>query len=245
VALLLLDPVQRLIIAPWVRLVPSRRIAVLTRWQRMMARIVLGSVGGIGGARIPTLPSIEGRAGTLVLMNHQSLLDIPLVVASLHGAYPRIVTRRRYQRWIPLISHMVRLYQYPVVDPTANPGSTRRSLTSLSSAARESDVPLALFPEGTRTKDGEIGRFKTNGLRRILSERAWTVHVLVADGFWERAKLVHFLSGMASVAGSIRMLEPVEWDPEGKSPEDVDAFAHEVRKRMIDTLAEMRSGARA
>lgn len=241
--LLVFDLVQRLVIGPWVRLFPSRRIAVLSRWQHAIARTVLGTVHRVGGARIPELPQIPGRPGTLVLMNHQSLLDIPIVVASTRGTYPRIVTRKRYERWIPLISHMVRVYQYPVVDPTANPGSARRSMAALSLAARESTVPLVVFPEGTRTKDGEIGRFKIHGLRRILSERPWTVYLLVTDGFWRRAKLTHFMSGMSSIEGSIRVLGPFEWPGlEGDSPGDVEGFAREMRERMIAALAGMRSG---
>lgn len=239
-ALLLADPIQRLVIAPWVRLAPSRRIPVLARWQRLMAHTMLFLVGRVGGARIPELPSLPGRPGSLVLMNHQSLLDIPLVVASIEGSYPRIVTRKRYMRWIPLISHMTRLYQYPVVDPSANAGSMRRSLNALTRAARETDVPLVVFPEGTRTRDGNIGRFKSNGLRQILAQRPWTVHVLVADGFWQRAKFKQFLAGVGDIEGGIRLLGPLHWtDPDA----DADAFLRDVRKRMIDCLSDMRAGA--
>jgi 1-acyl-sn-glycerol-3-phosphate acyltransferase len=167
-------------------------------------------------------------------------MDIPIVVASIQGSYPRIVTRKRYHRWIPLISHMVRLYQYPVVDPRANTTGTRKMLGSLAEAARESDVPLAIFPEGTRTKDGEIGRFKTHGLKQILSQRPWTVYVMVGDGYWQRAKFKHFLRGMANIRGQIRMLEPLEWtDPQA----DPDSFVKEVRERMVNCLSEMRTTA--
>ena len=236
-ALLVCDPVQRFVIAPWVRLFPGSRIRVLTRWQRLMARIVLGPIRHVGGASIPELPRIPGKPGTLVVMNHQSVLDIPIVVASLEGAYPRIVTRQRYVRWIPLISHMVRLYQYPVVDPRANAAKTRKMLGSLAEAARDSDVPIAIFPEGTRTKNGEIGRFKTNGLRRILAQRPWTVHIMVVDGFWERAKLKHFLAGMGAIEGKVRSLGTVEWtDPEA----DPDPFVQEIRARIVGGLAELR-----
>lgn len=237
-ALLLADPVQRLVIAPWVRLVPSRRIAVLGRWQRFLAQVVLRPVARIGGAGIPALPAVPGRADTLVLMNHQSLLDIPLVVASIDNAYPRIVTRRRYLRWIPLISHMVRLYQYPVVDPAANTGTLRRMLDSIREAARTTDVPLVIFPEGHRTRDGQIGRFRTTGLKLILEQRQWSVYVLIADGFWERAKLKHFLRGMGSIRGRVELLGPFEWKRDGEAP---DAFIRELRGRMIDRLAEMRA----
>jgi 1-acyl-sn-glycerol-3-phosphate acyltransferase len=236
-ALLLGDPVQRLLIAPWVRLFPSRRIPVLARWQHIYAWIVLRSVSVVGGARIPELPAVPGKPGTLILMNHQSLLDIPLVVASTADAYPRIVTRKRYLRWIPLISHMVRLYQYPVVDPSANAGGQRGMLRAIRDAARATEVPLVVFPEGTRTRDGEIGRFKTTGLKVVLRQRPWTVHLIVADGFWQRAKFKDFLGGMRAITGSIETLGPFTWDDPDA---DTEPFIEEMRARMVERLEAMR-----
>jgi 1-acyl-sn-glycerol-3-phosphate acyltransferase len=239
--LLLLDPVQRFLIAPWVRLAPSRRIAVLGRWQRFLAQVVLRPVSVIGGARIPDIPAVPGRGDTLILMNHQSLLDIPLVVASVKDAYPRIVTRKRYMRWIPLISHMTRLYQYPAVDPSAKPGTARRMFDEIRDAARKGDVPLAIFPEGTRTRDGEIGRFKTPGLGLILEQRPWMVYVLVADGFWGRARFKDFLGGMGAIDGRVEVMGPFEWPDAGADPEP---FIGEVREHMVRRLAEMRAALR-
>ncbi|HSG07486.1 MAG TPA: lysophospholipid acyltransferase family protein [Longimicrobiales bacterium] len=236
-SLVVLDPLQRLFVAPWVRLVPSRRIPLLTRWQRFLARVVLDPVEKIGGARISELPRVPGGPGVLVLMNHQSVLDIPLVVSSIHGAYPRIVTRKRYMRWIPLISHMVRLYQYPVVDPSANAGEGKRMLGGISEAAATSDVPMAIFPEGTRTRTGDIARFRSTGLKLILAQRPWTVYVLVADGFWQRAKLKHFLGGMSQIHGQVTMQGPFHWtDPTA----DSQPFIEEMRDRMVSRLGEMR-----
>lgn len=241
-ALVVLDPIQRLIIAPWARLAPNRRIALFTRWQRFMARVVLDPVRHIGGARIPELPHVPGGPGVLVIMNHQSVLDIPLLVAAVHDAYPRIVTRKRYLRWIPLISHMVRLYQYPVVDPAANTGEAKKMLGSISEAAATSDVPLGIFPEGTRTRNGDIGRFRSTGLKLILSQRAWTVYVLVADGFWQRAKMKHFMGGMSAIRGRVTMQGPFQWtDPSA----DPDPFIDDIRARMVGRLAEMRSATAA
>ncbi len=235
--LLACDVVQRLVIQPWVRLAPARRIPVLARWQHFLAHAVLDPIEKIGGASIPELPRIPGEPGVLVLMNHQSLLDIPLVCGSVDGAYPRIVTRKRYLRWIPLISHMVRLYQYPVVDPRANPTETRLSLEAIALAARTSDVPLAIFPEGTRTKHGDIGNFKTSGLKMILGARPWKVYVLVADGFWQRAKFKDFFAGLSSIEGRIELSGPLEWDdPEA----DPSAFIRQVRREMVERLARMR-----
>lgn len=238
--LIVLDPVQRFIIATWARLVPARRIPLFARWQHFMAWVVLRSVRTIGGASIPELPAIPGGEGVLILMNHQSVLDIPLVVAATRGSYPRIITRKRYLRWIPLISHMVRLYQYPVVDPRANAADTKKMLGSIRQAARTTDVPLAIFPEGTRTKDGEVGRFRPTGLKLILRQRPWTVYVMVADGFWQRAKLKHFLGGMGDIRGAITLRGPFRWDDPRA---DSEPFMEDMRREMAEALDSLRSTA--
>ena len=237
-AFLVCDLIQRFIVAPWVKLRPSRRIPVLTAWIQAMAVLVMGSVRRIGGASLPESPRVVPTGpGVLIVMNHQSVLDIPLVVQTVDAGYPRIVTRARYHRFIPLISHMVRLYQYPVVDPSANARDLVESLRSLEREAAESDVPMAIFPEGTRTRDGEIGRFRKRGLDRILASRDWTVHVFVADGFWKTARLRDFLGGMAHIDGRMAYLGQREWaDPSAES----GPFIEELREMMVEGLEELR-----
>ena len=195
-ALLLSDVVQRFVIAPWVWLRPSRRIPVLGVWINFMAWLVTRPLEVIGGAAIQRPARlVPTKPGVLLIMNHQSLFDIPIAVQAVADGYPRIVTRARYGRFIPLISHMVRLYQHPVVDPSASTGGVRAALDRLQEAARETDVPLVVFPEGTRTKNGEIGRFKMGALARILAARPWTVYVYVTDGFWQVGKFKDFPGG--------------------------------------------------
>jgi 1-acyl-sn-glycerol-3-phosphate acyltransferase len=235
--------VQRLIVAPWVKLRPASRIPVLARWINVMGWLVTRPMDRIGGAHIPVPPRlIPSEPGVLILMNHQSLFDIPLVVQSVRGGYPRIVTRKRYGRGIPLISHMTRLYQYPLVDPSANAGELRKTYVTLREAARSSDVPLAVFPEGTRTRDGEIGRFRSKGLALLLRSRPWKVYVLVADGFWQRPRFKDFLAGLGEVRGRIELAGTLEWsDPKA----DPTCFIEEARAMMVERLHAMRLEAAA
>lgn len=235
--LILSDLVQRTFIAASVRLRPRRRHRILAAWQQLMARFVLESVRHLGGAHINNIPQIPGRAGVLVLMNHQSLLDIPLVVRTIRPGYPRIVTRERYANGKPLISHMVRLYQYPTVNPRA---TVRGGLDQLSEAARESPVPLVIYPEGTRTRDGQVGTFKRNGLRSILTARPWEVWMVTADGYWECAKLKDFTANVSSIQGRIRVDGPFDFDGSAADPDEVEAFIDEMRDRMKGFLAELR-----
>jgi 1-acyl-sn-glycerol-3-phosphate acyltransferase len=206
-----------------------------------MARLTTRPFVHIGGATIPVPNKIvPTRPGTLILMNHQSLFDIPLVVQTVEGGYPRIVTRARYNRFIPLISYMTRLYEYPMVDSTANSHELRASLVSLGKVGEIADVPIAMFPEGSRTRDGEIGRFRPAGLKRLLAARDWTVYVFVIDGFWQVAKFKDFTKGMAGIDGRMSHVGTLEWtDPTADSA----PFIEETRDMMIQGLADLRAEA--
>ncbi len=233
-SLLAAEVVQRTLIVAGARLFPSRRHRIFAAWQQRLARLMLGIVRVAGGARFEDIPQIPSSPGVLVMMNHQSLMDIPLVVRATRDSYPRIVTRDRYARGKPLISHMVRLYQYPTVNPKA---MTRADLDLLQQTAAESPVPIAIFPEGTRTRDGSISRFKRMGLRLILGARKWEVWLVVADGWWQAARLTDFVGNISKVRGRIRAVGPFSSpDPEL----DPETFIREMEDRMNSLLEELR-----
>jgi 1-acyl-sn-glycerol-3-phosphate acyltransferase len=239
--LLLSDILQRFVVTPWVKIRPSRRVPVLTGWIGFMAKVVTRPMVRIGGADIPVPDRVvPGEPGVLILMNHQSLFDIPLLVQSVGGGYPRIVTRKRYGRWIPLISQMTRLYQYPLVDPSADAAEMRRTYMELRHMARTTDLPVALFPEGTRSRDGSLGPFRTKGVSLMLRARPWKVYVLVADGFWQQPRFKDFVRGMSDIRGRFALAGTLEWtDPRA----DPEPFLEQVRELMQAELDRMRRGA--
>ncbi len=235
------DLLQRVVVYPLTRMLSKHQAAILGKWQRCLCRTLFLIFKVVGGANIPRPGKIPGGPGVLILMNHQSILDIPMVLASVDGACLRIVTRARYAKWIPIISHTIRKLEYPLVNPGAKAGTTRRYLEQLGHVARTTDGPLVLYPEGTRTRNGKIGRFQTSALERILAARDWTVYVLVSDGYWRHAKLSHFVGGMQEIDGHLSVLGPIEWNDPEADPED---FIQRMRGLMVEELARIR-GAKA
>lgn len=228
------DLAERVIVAALIKLLPARRERILTAWVRELSSLTLGILRGIGGAAIGPLPRIPCRSGVLVVMNHQSLIDIPLVIKCLESGYPWIVTRRRYTKGIPLVSHMLRFFGHPVVEPG---GGGSQQIDSLRRAARTATRPLVIFPEGTRTRDGEIGSFKSGGLKAILASGRWLVYLVVSDGFWRCARLSDLARNIPTVQGRIECMGPFPSPPAG---EDDRQFIDHLRRRMCMKLQEMR-----
>ena len=137
-------------------------------------------------------------------MNHQSLLDIPTAVLMAEPYVPRFVARARYARWVPAVSLSMRLLGCPIVEPE----NRKASLRALREAARDQPHGLLVFPEGHRTRDGEIQAFHTAGLEIMLRERPLPGVRVVTDGFWKGRRFVDFLFNIDRIDGRTEVLGP-------------------------------------
>ncbi len=228
------DLVQRTIIVPLVWFFPSSRGRVLRRWIRWLSAISVWLPRHVGGADIDIRARIAADPGTLILMNNQSLLVIPVAYEVKKGGYAFAVTRARYGRKIPLVSPLLRFDNHPLVDPGRGGAA---QLERLRKVAATTTHPMLIYPEGSRTRDGEIRPFRTAGLEAILGARRWNVHVVVVDGFWRCAKLVDYIHNISSVRARIESTGPF---PSPGPEEDVAAFIVRMRDLMCDKLHEMR-----
>jgi len=238
-AFVLADIVMLVVLIPWVRLRPASRPRVLSRFARLIVRFILAVLRGVGRAKINVQPAIPAHGGVLMVMNHQSIIDIPVAVASVVSGCPRMVTHARYGRGIPLVSHMISLYGHIPVQP----GRMGRSeLDALAGIARATTLPILIFPEGHRTRDGEIRPWKRAGLDTFLSAREWEVYVVVVDGLWRVARLTDFVRNLARVQCRTAVVGPLRYD--GRDRESHDAFVDELRRVMCAKLDELRVPAR-
>jgi len=223
---------QRFVLWPYFFFRPDRRKPVMDRFMHFMARSVLACMRA-GGARITEIGHVPTERPVLVLMNHQSLLDIPTAVALCRPNVPLIVTRKLYARGIPLVSPMLRIQRYPLVDPKKD---RRQAVAVVQEAARRGQGVL-LYPEGHRGRGGELQPFATAGMRAILKEGRSPVYLIVTDGFWVCRNAKDFFLGIHRIEGRTEVLGP--FDPPA-AEDEVTAFLERMRETMISKLEEMR-----
>src|SRR5262245_18251369 len=196
-------------------------------------RAMSGSIVALlrmGGARFRRTGQVPTGAPALILMTHQSLTDISTVVLMGSPYAPAFVTRERYARGIPVVSLCMRLIGCPIVDPERSP---KRALKAIQRGAREETHGLLIFPEGHRTRDGEIGPFQAGGVEAALRARRMPVYLVVTDGFWACRRLVDFALNIHRLQGRTEVLGPFT-PPESASGDS--AFLSELRGTMAAHL---------
>lgn len=228
------DALQRIVLMPLAWVVPGIRRRVMSPWIRGLSWATMSLLKTAGGARFDIPATIPGAADVLVLMNHQSLLDIPVALRCFSYGSPLMVARRRWARGIPLVSHILRFFGHPLVDPGR---FSRTNMERLARTARTVNNSLLIYPEGTRTRDGNIQRFRHSGSKALLGAKRWRVYLLVVDGLWETAKLPDFLRNVSKVHARVCSLGPFT-APDASS--ELDGFLEEMREKMCATLTAMR-----
>jgi 1-acyl-sn-glycerol-3-phosphate acyltransferase len=220
-------------VVPAAWLLPARRHWLISRYMKFIC-VGIYALLRLGGTRSTRVGGVDTAEPVLILMNHQSLLDIVTATLMAGPNVPAFVTRIRYARGIPVISTCIRLLGCPVIDPKRDP---RGALGVLRDQALSLDKGVLIFPEGHRSRDGEVRAFKTAGAQTILAARPMPVALLVTDGFWTSRRLADFVFDCGSLRGRTEVLGPF---PCPEQPEDVAAFLDEMRKRMVGHLEGMR-----
>jgi 1-acyl-sn-glycerol-3-phosphate acyltransferase len=122
------------------------------RCARAWAWLILKTTGV--RVRAIGLENVDPTKSYVVAANHQSIYDIPIVFATL-PVQLRIVAKESLGR-IPFLGWHLQRTGHLLVD-RRNPGAgILKRMASLVRAARS----LIVFPEGTRSTDGRVARFK-------------------------------------------------------------------------------------
>lgn len=103
----------------------------------------------IGKENMPTSPAI-------IVANHQSALDIPVIVCAL-GAHPHVWFVLNYYSNKPILGWFVKRMNFPV--DMEDPAMSARSLVHAMRIVKGENIHIIIFPEGGRFNDGSVHQF--------------------------------------------------------------------------------------
>ena len=129
--------------------------------------------GGISVA-VDGLQNLDPRRSYIFMVNHQSNMDIPVLVRALSDFQLRLIAKRELF-WIPFFGWALWATKHIVVDR----GDRAGALETLKRAQEriEEGVSVVVFPEGTRSPDGNLLPFKRGGF--LLAAKSKTPVVAV------------------------------------------------------------------
>jgi len=176
---------------------------------------------------------IETNKPYLVVSNHESNWDLPVVVAALPELILRFIAKKQVMR-IPIFGHALRITGNVRVVRTETAGDIQRIRKGMSD--RPQDVSILFFAEGTRSRDGALLPFKKGAFATAIASGLPILPVAISGTrpLWPKGKL-RVRRGVAVV----EVGAPIS--VEGLTLEDRTALRDQTRA----AVAELRKNARS
>ncbi len=201
------------------------------KWVHACAKNWGGSIFRICNVQVQTegKEKLDREGSYVVMSNHCSLFDIPTVLTSLPFPFRMLAKASLFR--IPFMGwYMSRVGYIPV--KRDDPKKARESIENAASRVA-SGLSVLIFPEGTRSVEGEVARFKRGGVNLAHTAAVSVVPVAIINsgrllprGSW------HADPGVITM----RIGDPI--NPENFS--DPRALASNVRSAIVRMIEERR-----
>ena len=215
---------------------PGLLLAFLFGWVDVLYLLARGGVA-IGFAVSGIRYRVEGRehlprGGTAVYCaNHESNVDAPLLFLVLHPRM-RLLFKAEFGK-MPILGRACLLAGFIPVE-RGNPEQSQRAVDQAAQSIRAGHSFL-VFPEGTRSRTGELLPFKKGPFIMAIKSQVPVVPVGIHGG---RAAMAKGSAVIRPVTVLVRIGEPVPTT--GLTFEDRDALSAEVRGRIEGLLGRTR-----
>lgn len=149
---------------------------------------------------------------TLIFVsNHQGMFDIPPIIWAFRKYHPKFVSKKELGKGIPSISFNLRHGGAALID-RKDPKQAIATLGNFAKRIHKNKWSAVIFPEGTRSRNGEPKKFATNGLKMLVKyNKEGYIVPLTINNSWKVIKYGKFPLGIGSPI-SIITHKPIKID---------------------------------
>jgi 1-acyl-sn-glycerol-3-phosphate acyltransferase len=192
---------------------------------RTWSRLILATTGV--RVEVVGLDRLEQRKTYVFVSNHQSIYDIPILFWSL--PYQLRIIAKESLGSFPFLGWHLRRTGHMLVNRRR---PDRRKIFGWASRLTSNGLCLIVFPEGTRSRDGRVGRFKGGSFYLALEAGLPVVPVSVVG-----SRHVMLKGRLATYPGTVTLVVHEPIDTASLADADPREFGERVR-RLIAPAAE-------
>ena len=174
----------------------------------------------------------------IIISNHQSLLDIPVFMKYFPDKEVRFIAKDALGRHVPLVSEMLRAQEHCLIPRKAKPMEAMRYISDFGKRVIERKQIPILFPEGSRTRDGNVGKFFSAGFRQLTESTGLPVVVCALDGGWKLRDLRKLMTNLKHGCYRVKVLRVYE---PPKTKEECNKILEESKIMIENQVKEWRS----
>ncbi|MBQ9539556.1 MAG: 1-acyl-sn-glycerol-3-phosphate acyltransferase [Treponema sp.] len=169
----------------------------------------------------------------LILSNHQSLFDIVVYLVFFSDKKVRFVAKDSLSK-VPMVGKMLKSQGHCMIPRKGSPMQAMDTLKKFGDRVkRDSQILPLIFPEGTRSKDGRLGKFYAAGFRMVENTVKLPVVVCALDGGWRLANILRIVSNLSKGIYRVKVLKVYD-SPKGKEEEkNILSEASELINRQL------------
>jgi len=167
-------------------------VAVLN-WFLVRTTHVLGTSYTIKG-----FENIPNNKPLIIVANHQSLYDIPPFIWFLRKCHPKFISKKELGKGIPSVSFNLRHGGSALID-RKDPKQALPEIKKVAEFINANNYSVVIFPEGTRSKDGNPKPFSINGLKMLykFAPDAYFLPVTINNS-WKMTRYGQFPLGLGN-----------------------------------------------
>lgn len=141
---------------------------------------------------------IEKGKPLIIVANHQSMYDIPPLIWYLRKHHVKFISKKELGRGIPSVSYNLRHGGSVLID-RKDPIGSIKAIENFAKRISQNNWAAVIFPEGTRSRDGNPKPFKTKGLLAMINHTPDALIVpITINNSWKTLRYGKFPMGLGS-----------------------------------------------